>query len=137
MSIIDLDVEEAKIIQKGYLKIWQVFMYWFTWFFGADLLAMSWVVTARNFHGWPGSVLAAVWIVCAILGIVVCILMGIYTKRTSERFEALAERSRPLANREVSLMLGNIVTSYAWIASALALVLTIPAWIILLVTFWP
>ncbi|RXH14857.1 hypothetical protein [Bradyrhizobium guangzhouense] len=136
MSSIDYDVEEAKLIQRGYLKIWEMFVHWFTWFFGADLLSMSWVLTSRTIHGRPLFAIAATWVACTCIGIVLCLKMRSFTNTAMKRLEALAADPSKLGDRSISLMLGYLVMSYAWKGAVGALIVTIPAWLVILLTFW-
>lgn len=38
--------EAFKLVHDSYTKIWSIYMAWFTWFFGINLLALGWIITA-------------------------------------------------------------------------------------------
>jgi hypothetical protein len=132
----EYDLEEAKMIQAGFLKIWEIFFHWFTWFFGANLLTMSWVVTGTHVHGAPLAALGLTWIACTVLGLIACYQVGEYTRRTDRRMSALVVDPNQLRDRSVSLMIALNVTRYASKATVAALAITIPAWLFLMYYFW-
>ena len=38
---------EFELIQDSYLRVWQIFMSWFTWFVNINLIALGWLLTAQ------------------------------------------------------------------------------------------
>ncbi len=133
---LDYDLEDAKLIQTGFMKVWEIFMHFFTWFFGASLLTMSWVVTGTHVHGGPLVALGLTWLAGAVLGMLACYLVGKYTRLTQARLRELFESHNRLRDSSVSLVTGFIVTNYAWKATGIALAMTVPAWIFLMCFFF-
>jgi hypothetical protein len=133
---IDYDLEDAKLIQAGFLKNWDMFIHWFTWFFGANLLTMSWVVTGTHIHGGPLIALSLTWIVCTLIGMYLCRLMGKYTQSTNELLKELFTSPNQLRDSSVSLVTGFMLTNYAWKGAMSALAITIPSWIFLLIYYF-
>jgi hypothetical protein len=131
MNAVDYDLEEIKLLQTAYLKIYEIYFHWFTWFFGADVLSMSWVVSgSEHLHGIALRIVMAVWLLCAALGIGASWSLGRYTNEVAREFNELTAK-KPV-QKSAHTGLGLSITRYARRATALALALTFPAWILLL-----
>lgn len=131
---IDYDLEEAKILQTGYLKIYEIYFHWFTWFFGVDILSMSWVLTSEKpLHGTAFRIVMTLWLLCTGLGLGASWLLHQYTAETTKRFTALVSGKLRVGSAPTDL--GLRITRYACKATAAALALTFPAWLLLLYNF--
>ena len=72
--------EEFKIVQDVYVKMWQMYLNWFTWFYGVNLLAMSWVFTSEKMNKALVAGLALLMIFCLIMGVLLSFIMYSYSE---------------------------------------------------------
>jgi hypothetical protein len=63
---------ELKRIQTGVFDAWRLYMTWYTWFFGANLVVLGWIFTRGTAPLEPRNVaiLAVAWILFNITGVV-------------------------------------------------------------------
>jgi hypothetical protein len=81
--------QEVSILVDTHMKVWAIYVNWFTWFFGMNLLALSWIVTSpspRKDFILPLVLVLELCIAAAIGGTAVFYL---YCRRSRERVKQL------------------------------------------------
>ena len=57
-------------IRIGLIDVWKIYMSWFTWFFGANLLIIGWIFTSDKPMGPTKTViLAGAWLIFNATGL--------------------------------------------------------------------
>jgi hypothetical protein len=44
----DQPFDELKLLQDSYFRTWTIYVNWYTWFFGWNILAFSWIMTSKD-----------------------------------------------------------------------------------------
>ena len=141
-----MDPTEAQIIenelgriQKGIFDSWNVFMSWYTWFFGANLLVLGWIFTKGITSTGKQEIilLSLAWIFFNILGIVTSLRLWSYSREASDEAKRLAHCIIELvgSNKEQHKNLGfpRDLASFGGIANAAALFVNLLLWLYVLV----
>src|SRR3954468_1300048 len=42
------DWEKTKLLHDFYMKIWSIYITWFTWSLGSNAVAISWIITSKQ-----------------------------------------------------------------------------------------
>lgn len=122
---------ELRIIQDTYTKIWQIYMSWYTWFLGFNLLAMSWIISSNTVRGDLAIALAILMVFFLFLGVTTSIIMGWYSNKVTKKI--LSIKSGPGGNDSTApvFLIGAPIMKYAAIATAATQVANIVAWVYL------
>jgi hypothetical protein len=128
-KITETQLDGIKLMQDSYLKLWAIYVTWFNWFFGSNLLAFSWFITSGNdklaLQYMPFFMFFIIALV--ILGIFVVRGMGSYSKLVREKALELT-KEKPDTIETVNLIFGGPVTELATWTSFLCHVVAGIAW---------
>ena len=126
--------DELNRIQTGVFDAWRIYMNWYTWFFGANLIVLGWIFTQGTKPLEPRSVaiLAIAWIVFNITDVISTWRLRIYTMRATAQTAKLSallatlvpERSELRSDLGFPADLGNAGA----LANALSLTINICLW---------
>jgi hypothetical protein len=131
--------ESFKLIQDSLLRIWAIFVQWFTWFFGAELLTLTWILAPTggasdvNTNNKLILGVAFLWAFCSLVAVAATAAIGLITYRGTVSMSILAETFP----RKTSAQIENILTPwpilYPAVGMALALLAALCVWISLIV----
>ena len=142
MSVRDTNVFENELqrIQSGVFDAWRIYMTWYTWFFGANLIVLGWIFTkpGEPVQSFDFTVLALAWIVFNATGIVSTLRLRTFTMKSSANaFELVteiaigagydADEEKLTSNLGIPSELGNVGA----LANAFALSINIALWLYL------
>ena len=122
--------DELKLLQDTAMKIWSMYVNWFTWSLGANLLAISWIIASKT-DPKPELIVG--------LGIVMSIalalsLIGCF--RARRFFEDMETRARHLTvdrpNINIHLIFGGVLARSASMLIPATLLVVLLAWILLI-----
>lgn len=89
---LDLVRSELEAIRDSLLKIWAIYMTWYTWFFGANLLVIGWLFTADHPPTAERTMLLSLaWIVFNTTGLISSLKMRSYTTAASRHAAQLVD----------------------------------------------
>jgi len=79
--------DEVKLLQDTYMKMWAMFMSWFTWFYNINLLALSWVLTSNSHDLRSQLVIPFVMLMefCIAGGAIATVTMFVYRANVERR----------------------------------------------------
>ena len=133
---------ELKRLQIGVTETWKIYMAWYTWFFGANLIVLGWIFTqpiTSSAVRDPKSVamLAISWIFFNGLGIANSLRVRKYTMDVSQQTQKLSRsitESSPV-DLELDSNLGfpNNLGSFGALANAASLFVNTCLWLYLLI----
>jgi hypothetical protein len=85
---------ELKRIQVAVFEAWKIYMTWYTWFFGANLLVLGWIFTRGTNPIKPRDIvlLAGAWIIFNIFGIVSSMRLRAFTLKAKDQGATLSRR---------------------------------------------
>ncbi len=128
MDIEQRAFEELRLLQDSSLRVWQMYMNWFTWFVGASLLALSWVLTSQKPIENLVVALASLMSFNSVLGIGAVFFMSAYHNEIHRRGEVLAEAivTQP---PDIGAVLGDTIKRYARWATAATLAALLIVWV--------
>ena len=55
------NIVEIKLLQDTWIKVWQMYMTWFTWHFGINVAALGWALTSKDYR--PQATIGALFMV--------------------------------------------------------------------------
>lgn len=93
---------ELKRLREGAFEAWKTYMSWYTWFFGANLIVLGWILTKPKEAPQPRNVrvLAAVWIIFNVAGLISTLRLRTFSAgiaaRAEEVCQLMNERLLPL-----------------------------------------
>lgn len=140
-SEIQIIENELQRIQKGVFESWRIYMSWYTWFFGANLIVLGWIFTKEVKADLAAAitVFSAAWIIFNIMGIVSAIRLQSYTRVAAKEALHLTHRLAELAgsSKEQHKNLGFPLdlARVAGFANAAALLVVVVLWLYLLSTY--
>jgi hypothetical protein len=94
--------DELCVLQSTLASQWQAYVTWYTWFFGINLLALSWIFSNQTRAGWGIFSLSALMVFCNFIGIGAAVTMRAYHHLIWKRATLLA-RENP-----------NVDSAYCW-----------------------
>jgi hypothetical protein len=121
---------ELKLLQDSTMKIWQIYISWFTWSLGLNLLSLGLVVSKEIVRKEVLGGLAIIMIVSLILSIAAGFLHRAHYLETLKRAGELA-RVLGGDNQNVNLIFGGKVGRYASIAIPITHFAALIGWIVL------
>jgi hypothetical protein len=90
-----VELDELKLVQDAYMNVLSLFITWYTWFIGLNIVAFSWIVTTEEKKLNYQYLTAFVIFVCSqlILGEVMTVGMVLYCRGVRQRaLELLTHR---------------------------------------------
>lgn len=81
--------QEVSILVDTHMKVWAIHVNWLTWFFGMNLLALSWIVTSPSPRTDFISPLVLILELCMVAGIGETVVLYLYCRRSRERVRQL------------------------------------------------
>jgi apolipoprotein N-acyltransferase len=120
--------KELRLLQDSSMKIWQMYLTWFAWFFGINVLAISWVLTNTTARGELVVSLAILMILFLLLGIGATMKFKSYCTNINLRAHELSKsigNDRP----DVHLIFGGQITRYAVQTHPIGFGLEVLAWL--------
>ena len=90
------------LLNEGVYKIWGLYITWYTWFFGSNLIVLSWIFVnkqAPSFESNKASV-CGIWVVMNVLGTTTSTLLALHSYRINRRIRELIALSRPPVDRK-------------------------------------
>jgi hypothetical protein len=93
-NAIEMVESELKRLREAAFESWKIYMTWYTWFFGANLIVLGWLLAKPygEVDPWNGVVLAAVWVIFNGAGVVSTLRLRAFTQHVAARAGALSER---------------------------------------------
>src|SRR5947209_20268404 len=70
--------DEIKVLQDTCLKVWNLYINWFTWSLGANLLAISWIATSKTK---PNSVFVGGLALVMMFSLILCVVGSVFVGR--------------------------------------------------------
>lgn len=116
--------EQLKNLQRAHSDIWQMYLTWFSWFFGINIAALAGAFAATRLGPSMFRGLAFLMIFCGILGIIASILMA----RFSRDARRLSKKLSAANSAIVDVMFGGRVLQFAPIATTAVLLATLVTW---------
>lgn len=115
-----------KLLQDGWLKIWQMYLTWFAWHFGIHVGALAAFIGNLDKRGVKENVLAIVLFMIALnfTSIVASWQMRKFDKRVYERAQCCAERADLLFGDPIAqtgrwaTLASNVLILVAWVVAA-------------------
>jgi drug/metabolite transporter superfamily protein YnfA len=83
------NTSEFELIQDTYIRTWQIFISWYTWFSNINLIALGWIVTSQRVTNIGWFVLLMEFLTIAGLGAIVGLWS--YCRSAHERVRSLAQ----------------------------------------------
>lgn len=85
---------ELKRLRDGAFEAWKIYISWYTWFFGGNLLVLGWVLTRKAgvAETVNVAVLAAAGIVFNLSAIVATLRLQSFTREVARRAAAICEQ---------------------------------------------
>lgn len=125
----DASWKEIVLLNEGVYKIWSLYISWYTWFFGANLLVLSWLFTNQSsaFHANKASV-CGIWVVMNGLGATTSILLSLHSIHINRRIRDLLRARGPDTLVEADDILPRRMTAWGGIANAIALMINAALW---------
>ena len=130
---------ELKRIQAGVFDAWCIYMTWYTWFFGANLIVLGWIFTQGMNPLKPRDValLSAAWMIFNLSGVISSLRLRSFTMQAIAQALELSRTLAPLVTAKVKLDsnlgfpsdLGNVGA----LANVLALGINICLWLYLFI----
>ena len=120
------NLAEIKILQDAWIKIWQMYMTWFTWHFGINVVGLGWALSRdlkSNDLRLQAGTGALLMVFFATLTIFVALKMRGFHIATAER-----ARSLELGVHH-SLIFGEPLARYACFATLVANIAILIAWV--------
>ena len=120
--------KELRILQDSSMKIWQLYLTWFAWFFGMNVVALSWVLTNDKAHGNLVISLAVLMVLFLVLGIGATLAFRTYYLATLTRADAvglLMGQDCP----DIRLIFGGAIARYSILTHPVGFALEICAWL--------
>jgi hypothetical protein len=115
------DKSKIELLQDSWIKIWQIYMAWFSWHFGIQLFALGWIFSTEKAH--PYVLHAAIFMaIVTALGVCASIQMAAYDSSVRARAQNL-DRSD-----DTSIIFGSVIAKYAVLATAATNALMLLAW---------
>lgn len=107
-------LDALKLLQDTYLKVWAIYITWFNWFFGANLLAFSWILTSGPDKLKQQYLPSFVFFLLAlvVIGIGVCIGMDLYGRAVRKKALELM-MAEPRESEAINLIFGTPVAGLA------------------------
>jgi hypothetical protein len=139
-SMVVLDAE-LKRLRDGAFEAWKIYMAWYTWFFGANLIVLGWVLT-KDFNSATSlntRVLAAVWIIFNAAGVVSTLRLRAFTRDVTSRTDDICQKINAAVRHigvDVELTSGYAGRLSAWGAGANAVSLSVNVLVWTYVFFW-
>ena len=125
---------ELRRLRDGLFDAWKVYMSWYTWFFGANLIVLGWIFT-QSPEPEPKNmkILAASWALFNLTGFIASLRVRSYTLWAKDRAEELCEKLK----KEVQALQVSVeptsgfpseLFSFGAAASSLSLAVNICLW---------
>ncbi len=141
MDITEAQIIEAELqrIQNGVFDSWKIYMSWYTWFFGANLLVLGWIFTKNIGAKFNEAIVifSAAWIFFNILGIISALRLQSYSQFAANEAQSLAHRMADISgySKEVHKNLGFPLdlAKVGGYANAAALLVNVGLWLYLLI----
>jgi hypothetical protein len=138
--LVALDAE-LKRLRDTVFESWKVYMSWYTWFFGANLLVLGWILTRKADAPSATNVriLALTWIVFNLLGTVGTFQVRTFTETMSTRADLVCR----LINERTGSMPGGFtlssglagrLTKWAAVANGASLIANATVWLYVFAT---
>jgi hypothetical protein len=135
--------DEIKVLQDTCLKVWNLYINWFTWSLGANLLAISWIATSKTK---PNSVFVGGLGLVMMFSLILCVVGSVFVGRY---FKAVAAQASMLANvanadaagqatideESVKLIFGSDITNYVPLAITSTLAAVAAGWLAIIIYF--
>jgi hypothetical protein len=135
--------DEIKVLQDTCLKVWNLYINWFTWSLGANLLAISWIATSKTK---PNSVFVGGLGLVMMFSLILCVVGSVFVGRY---FKAVAAQATMLANDantdptgqarinddSVRLIFGSNITHYVPLAITCTLAAVAAGWLAIIIYF--
>jgi hypothetical protein len=131
---------ELKRLQLGLFETWRLYMSWYTWFFGANLIVLGWMLTRNDnaIDGIGAIILSSAWIIFNTTGFISTLRLRLHSITVTQKAESL---SAILANvmpdcdsLKSNLGFPNDVGNIGLIANAISLLINILMWSYLLIS---
>jgi hypothetical protein len=123
--------DELCVLQSTLASQWQAYVTWYTWFFGINLLALSWIFSNQTRAGWGIFSLSALMVFCNFIGIGAAVTMRAYHHLIWKRATLLA-RENP--NVDVRILLGDFLANFTAAGTAATLLGTTAAWMFIILS---
>jgi hypothetical protein len=125
---------ELKRIQTAVFDAWRIYMTWYTWFFGANLVVLGWIFTRETtpLGGRKVAILAVAWIAFNITGVISTWRLRSFTMRATTQAAKLSALLATLVpeGRELNSNLGfpSDLGNAGALANAFSLAINISLW---------
>jgi len=131
---------EIKRIQTGIFEAWKLYMTWYTWFFGANLLALGWLYTQASSVGGPKrsmAILAAAFMIFNLSGVISSIRIRSYTMKATAKAKELScvlQKSNPtVVGLDSNLGFPSDLGRHGATVNAVSLFISLGLWLYLFV----
>jgi hypothetical protein len=130
MEADDWALEELKLLQDSMLRIWQIYINWYTWFVGTSVVALSWMIARPEETSKSGLVepVAAFLSFACVLGAVAGVAIGLHRRQTRKRATALSAKIVE-HQFDPSVFLGGTITFLAVPATIATLIFLLVVWL--------
>jgi hypothetical protein len=108
----DLIQTEITRLQDAALKVWAMYINWFTWSLGLNLLAVSFITTREKIRPDFLTGVSSIMTLSIVLAIVAAFKMRSYYSAVIARMDALVAKSQN-PSMDTYLMIGGGIGSYA------------------------
>ncbi len=119
------------LLNEGVYKIWSLYITWYTWFFGSNLIVLSWIFVNKgqtsSFNDNKAFV-CGIWVVMNLLGTTTSVMLSLHSHRINRRIRDLIGVSEPSVPVRANDILPNDMTTWGGLANALALVIMGGLW---------
>ena len=118
------------LLNDGVYKIWGFYVTWYTWFFGSNLIVLSWIFVNQQSPSFSENKesVCAIWIIMNLLGTTTSIMLAVHSHRINGRIRDLLKLGGtdvPIAANDI---LPNDMTTWGGAANALALMIMAALW---------
>ncbi len=125
--------DELKLLQDTFMKIWNMYVSWFTWSLGANLLAISWIISSKS-EPRPELImgLGVVMTLALALSIIGCFWARKFFDDMEARGKSLMAQAEGVS---VHLIFGGALSrSVSWLIPATLLIVLI-AWVLVVIKY--
>ena len=125
---------ELKRIQTGVFDAWRIYMTWYTWFFGANLVVLGWIFTRETapLESRNVAILAVAWIAFNITGVISTWRLRSFTMQATTQAAKLGAALATLVpesrNLDSNLGFPSDLGNAGALANALSLAINICLW---------
>jgi len=124
---------EIILVNEGVYKIWDMYVTFYTWFFGANLLALSWMFSIAEAPAFTANkgMICGIWVVMNLFTTATTLMLSYHSYRMNKRINDLLASRGSASLVEADDILPLTMTTWGGIANAFSLIINAVLWTVL------